>query len=102
MKSYMVTIGLGDFTEEFISLIPLQRQQVSILMQSGRLASYAVSMDRTTLWMTMNAETKEEIKGLIIAMPLYQHMHIENIQELLFHERAVPSNQVAFPAFSLN
>lgn len=102
MKSYMVTIGLGEFTEEFLSLIPLQRQQVSILMQSGRLVSYAVSMDRSTLWMTLNAETEQEVESLITAMPLHKHMDIEDIQDLLFHERAVPSSQVAFPAFSLN
>jgi hypothetical protein len=71
-------------------------------MQSGRLASYAVSMDRTTLWMTLNAETEQEVESLITAMPLHKHMHIENIHDLLFHERAVPSNQAAFPAFSLN
>lgn len=102
MKSYMVTINLGDFTEEFMSLIPLQRQQVSILMQSGRLASYAVSMDRSTLWMTMNAENEQEVESLITAMPLHKYMHIEDIQDLLFHERAVPQTRVSFPSFSLN
>lgn len=102
MKSYMVTIELGEFTEEFMSLIPLQRQQIGILMQSGRLTTYAVSMDRGTLWITMNAENEQEIESLITAMPLHKYLHISSIQDLMFHERAVPQSRVNFPAFSLN
>ncbi|MFY7997257.1 MAG: hypothetical protein ACOVSW_01505 [Candidatus Kapaibacteriota bacterium] len=102
MKSYMVTIALGDFTEEFMRLIPLQRAQVNILMQSSRLASYAVSADRQTLWMTLNAETEQEVESLITAMPLHKYMHIEEMRELMFHERAVPQQSLALPAFSLN
>lgn len=102
MKSYMVTIELGEFTEEFMSLIPLQRQQVAILMQSGRLVSYAVSMDRSTLWMTVNAENEQEVESLITAMPLHKYLHVENIQDLMFHERAIPQQRATFPSFSLN
>jgi ABC-type ATPase involved in cell division len=102
MKSYMVTISLGEFTEEFMSLIPLQRQQIGILMQSGRMASYAVSMDRSTLWMTVNAESEQEVESLVTAMPLHKYLHIESIQDLLFHERAIPQSRVSFPSFSLN
>ncbi|MCU0424756.1 MAG: hypothetical protein MUF71_03905 [Candidatus Kapabacteria bacterium] len=102
MKSYMVNIALGDFTEEFMRLIPLQRAQVNILMQSNRLASYAVSMDRQALWMVMNAENEQEIESLVTAMPLHKYMHIEEIRELMFHERAVPQHSLAMPAFSLN
>lgn len=102
MKSYMVNIALGDFTEEFMRLIPLQRAQVNILMQSNRLASYAVSMDRQTLWMVMNAENEQEIESVVTAMPLHKYMHIEEIRELMFHERAVPQHSLAMPSFSLN
>lgn len=102
MKSYMVNIALGDFTEEFMRLIPLQRAQVNILMQSNRLASYAVSMDRQTLWMVINAENEQEIESIVTAMPLHKYMHIEEVRELMFHERAVPQQSLALPAFSLN
>jgi hypothetical protein len=102
MKSYMVNIALGDFSEEFMSLIPLQRAQVSILMQSNRLVSYAVSMDRANLWMTLNAENEHEVESLITAMPLHKYMHIEEVRELMFHERAVPQHSLAMPSFSLN
>lgn len=102
MKSYMVNIALGDFSEEFMSLIPLQRAQVNILMQSNRLVSYAVSMDRANLWMTINAENEQEVESLITAMPLHKYMHIEEIRELMFHERAVPQHSLAMPSFSLN
>jgi muconolactone delta-isomerase len=103
MKSYMVNIGLpGDFTEEFVSLIPLQRMQVNILMQSGRLVSYAVSGDRKNLWMVVNAEDNNEVESLVTAMPLHKYMHIEELRELMFHERAVPSHKIALPAYSLN
>lgn len=102
MKSYMVNIALGDFTEEFMRLIPLQRAQVNILMQSNRLASYAVSMDRQTLWMVINAENEQEIESIVTAMPLHKYMHIEEVRELMFHERALPQQSLALPAFSLN
>ncbi len=102
MKSYMVNIALGDFSEEFMKLIPLQRAQVNILMQSNRLVSYAVSSDRRTLWMTINAENEHEVESLVTAMPLHKYMRIEEARELMFHERAVPQQSLGMPSFSLN
>jgi muconolactone delta-isomerase len=99
----MVNISLpGDFTEDFVALIPLQRMQVNILMQSGRLANYAVSSDRKNLWMVMNAEDEKEVESLVTAMPLHKYMQMEECRELMFHERAVPSQRIALPAYSLN
>ncbi|MCS6809295.1 MAG: hypothetical protein RML40_10105 [Bacteroidota bacterium] len=102
MKSYMVTVALGDFTEDFLSRIPLQRVQMSVLMQSNRLVTYALSMDRQTLWMIINAENEREIESIVTAMPLHKYMHIEEIRELMVHERAVPRQSIPLPAFSLN
>jgi hypothetical protein len=98
----MMTIALGEFTQEFMSLIPLQRAQINILMQTNRLASYAVSMDRKTLWMTVNAENQREAESLVEAMPLRKYMRIEEIRALMFHERAVPQQPLMAMSFSLN
>ena len=102
MKSYMMTIALGEFTQEFMSLIPHQRAQITILMQTNRLVSYAVSMDRATVWMTVNAENRREAESLVEAMPLRKYMRIEETRELMFHERAIPQQPLAAMSFSLN
>jgi hypothetical protein len=102
MKSYMVHIGLPEtLTQDFVELIPVQRLQINILMQGGHLSSYAVAMDRRTLWTIINAESAEGVRNIIATMPLNRFFAVDGIEELMFHEHAVPASQ-RFPAFSLN
>ena len=105
MLSYMVLIALPkDFTEEFVSLIPLQRAQVAIWMQTGRLVQYAVSSDRASLWIIAHGESEKEIQSLVAGMPLHKFLKVVSVQELMFHEQrpaAAPQN-LTMMTFSLN
>jgi muconolactone delta-isomerase len=77
-----------SFNEEFASLIPSQRTEVSRLMEKGILTSYSLSLDRETLWMTLLAASSEAVETILKMMPLYKFMHYEII-ELMFHNNPV-------------
>jgi hypothetical protein len=71
LYEYMVIIGLPKyFDEEFASLIPAQRAVVNQLMKGGVITSYAVSLESSTLWVTMIAETDAEVREIISGFPI--------------------------------
>jgi muconolactone delta-isomerase len=98
MNDYMVTVTLpGEFTDEFLAMIPSQRAHVNHLMQKGILTSYSLAKDRTLLWATFISNSREEVMRLVSEMPLYRYMEVE-IRELAFSNMPVR----ALPAVSLN
>lgn len=98
MNEYMVIIMFSSsFNEEFISRIPKQRAQVDELMQKGILTSYSLSADRSMLWMTLLASSREAVERTLQLMPLYHFMQY-HITELMFHISPVHT----IPHFSLN
>jgi muconolactone delta-isomerase len=98
MKQFMVQIDLPDhFTEEFIRKIPKQRAHVNFLINKKIINNYALSMDRTQLWVTINAASEQEVHDVLSSFPLIDFMDV-HIHELLFHE----SVQYAMPEISLN
>jgi len=89
MNEYMVIVKfLVPFNEEFASLIPSQRTEVSRLMEKGILTSYSLSSDRETLWIILLAASLEAVETTLRLMPLYKFMHYE-ITELMFHNNPV-------------
>lgn len=98
MKTYMVDVQLPEYLdEEFISKIPDQRMVVNRMMEKGLIASYALAMDRSKLWISMNAQSERQVREILQKMPLYKHMSIM-IYDLAFSE--TPS--MALPQPSLN
>ncbi len=98
MKQFLVYIKLpGEFTEEFISLIPKQRAWINSLMRKGIIISYSLSADRTQLWIVMEAMSDINIIEVLSAFPLIRFMKPE-INELMFHN----SIYVDIPKVSLN
>ncbi|HEY6952020.1 MAG TPA: muconolactone Delta-isomerase family protein [Bacteroidota bacterium] len=98
MNHYMVDIELPrQFTEEFADLIPSQRALVNTLMGEGKIASYSLSMDRSRLWVVVNAESAEHARGIIASFPIIAFIKFR-VHDLMFH------NSVRFlrPQFSLN
>lgn len=94
----MIDITLPEFiSEEFVSLIPLQRSLVNRLMGRGIINSYSLSMDRGKIWAVVNAETERDAEKTVGAFPLVRFMRYE-IHELAFN------NNIAqvLPRFSLN
>ncbi len=98
MNYFMVDIELPSYiSEDFVSLIPFQRQTIDNLMSEGVVVAYSLALDRSRLWVTIAAETEEEVEKIIAGFPLYKYM-TPNILELIFHN-SISNN---FPVISLN
>ena len=98
MNQYLVDVDLPDeLSEEFIALIPDQRAQVNDLMANGSLLAYALSVDQSKVWVTINAETENDVQEILESMPLYDFMDA-TIYELAFYNVA----GTGLPAISLN
>jgi len=94
----MIDITLPEYlSEEFVSMIPLQRSIVNRLMGRGVINSYSLSMDRGKIWTVVNAETEKDAERTVGSFPLVRFMRYE-IHELAFN------NNIAqiLPRFSLN
>lgn len=88
MKCYMVNITLPEeFTPEFMALIPSQRAYINKLMGRGVVSTYTLSIDRTTLWVTMFGDNMLEIESYIDKFPMKAFMDID-IEEAMFHNNA--------------
>ncbi|GMU85851.1 MAG: hypothetical protein AMXMBFR48_10930 [Ignavibacteriales bacterium] len=94
----MVDIDLPEtITEEYMSLIPRQREQVNRLMLEGKINSYTLSLDRTKLWIILSAKSDSDVFRLLAAFPMRRYMDAK-IVELAFHNTIT----TAFPQISLN
>lgn len=94
----MIDITLPtQLSDDFQSKIPLQIDCVSSMMQTGTMISYTLSMDRSKLWIVLNANSKNEAKSLLKAMPLYHYFEYA-ITELMFNN----INITLYTQFSLN
>ena len=85
-----------ELTEEFLELIPDQRILTDQLMAQGIIRSYSLSMDRSVLWVVMEATSEFEVMEIIAGMPLCDYMQ-PYVSELLFHNSTEVYHQ-----FSLN
>jgi muconolactone delta-isomerase len=98
MNQYCVDFDLPlELTEEFILLVPQQREQIDELMANGIILSYALAADRSKVWATVNAESVEEVQEILHSMPLIHFME-PTIYELEFYN----ATGNGLPAISLN
>lgn len=85
MQQYMVTIKLpSELSQDFIRLIPQQRDQVNRLMDKGKLIQYTLAEDRSMLWMVVVAEDEEAVGDLLSTFPLAPYFNA-TIHPLMFH-----------------
>jgi muconolactone delta-isomerase len=70
--------------EEFFELIPLQRAHIDKLLEQGIVLSYSLSLDRSRLWVTMNAPTELEAAEILSAFPMFKYFE-PTIYPLMFH-----------------
>ncbi len=96
-KPFMVEFELPEeFDDEFISLIPSQRLHIDELLALGKIRSYALSRDRSVLWVVVEAQSEFEVMEIIASMPLADYMQ-PFVSELMFYHTAEKLMQ-----FSLN
>lgn len=93
-KQFMITFTLPDpLPMEFIRLVPEQRDAVNFLLAEGIVKTYALSADRTYLWVVIIAESEFEVLEIIEGLPLSPFL-VPKISELAFHDS--PKNVLQF------
>lgn len=85
---FMIEFAIPQpMTDEMIALVPEQRDKVDELMFDGAILSYALSHDRSKLWIVVDAETEVEAFDIISDLPLTPYLKID-IHPLMFHDSA--------------
>lgn len=59
---------------EFLALIPQQEAEVQELLREEKLLSYAMSANRSRIWMSLWAESDFKVLEIIARLPLSEHM----------------------------
>ncbi len=83
--------------EEFMSFVPPHRTYINYLLNKGIIDSYAVSMETQNSWITINANSKKEVKEYLEKSPLIKYWNYE-IVELFVYD----SQSTRLPAVQLN
>ncbi len=97
MRQYMIEIKFNkeDFPE-IMPLVPEHQEQVTALMQTNKVSSYVLSLERSKLWIVVNEDSEENVVKVLETLPLYRFFQFD-IFSLTFNNQAI-----AMPAISLN
>ena len=95
MNQYLFDITLPDhLTEEFVSLIPLQRAHIDSLMVKGLVTSYGLAFDRSKLWVTLLAESEHAAHQTLSTFPLYRFFRA-TLYPMAFHNMSLSLTKVS-------
>jgi hypothetical protein len=84
MKKYQAIIRF-EMDEQFMNLVPPHRTYISYLINKNIVDSYVVSMESQTVWITINAESKEAADKYLGKSPLYKYWTYD-IEELFVYD----------------
>ena len=96
MNKYLVTIWF-QWNEETMQLIPGHRRYINSLIEEQVLEHYIVSIEAQRLWITINADTKEDVIRLLSQSPFFPYWKYE-ISELIVWD----GQNYRLPAIQLN
>jgi hypothetical protein len=96
MKKFQVTIEFR-MDDDFMSLIPSHRVYINDLIEKGVIDQYVVTMETQRLWITITAESKEQVLQYLSKSPIYKYWTFE-IDELLLFD----GQHYRFPIMQLN
>ena len=95
---YMVDFRLPTIlSEDFLKLIPFQRNKINKLFREGKLINYALSLDHSKMWAVVAARSESEVKDVLFELPLTRFMDFD-INMLTFYNAVNADSH----AFSLN
>ncbi|MBI1224276.1 MAG: hypothetical protein GC192_03480 [Bacteroidetes bacterium] len=95
---FMVDFTLPKvLSEEFLRQIPHQRAKVNKLFRDGKLVNYALSLDNSKIWATVNANSELDVLQFISQLPLTRFMRYK-ISLLTFYSGV----NAEAPVFSMN
>lgn len=88
LDTFQVHIQLPQiFTSRFVALIPSQRQRVNELLEDRTILNYALDIDRSNLWLTMQAKDQASVMDILATFPIIKDVKVE-IFELAFFDSA--------------
>lgn len=96
MKKFQVTIEF-DVTDEFLNLLPKHRSYINHLIEDGVVDHYVVTMESKRVWITVNADSKNEVLTYLLKSPLFRFWDY-TIEELLLYD----GHHYRLPAVQLN
>jgi hypothetical protein len=88
LDTFQIHIILPDvFTRRFAALIPQQRELVNQLLEKHVILNYALDMERSNLWVTMQAKDQQSVMDILSTFPIIKDVKVE-IFELAFFDSA--------------
>ena len=84
-------------TEEFILLIPQQREYLDNMFNRGVIANYTLAMDRSKLWVTMVVQSAKDVRQIMDDFPIADYIEY-TVHQLAFSNSA----SAIIPEISLN
>ena len=84
MEQYLVEMFLPEFTEEFVELIPAQREYIDKCLSQGSIRSYSLAGDRSKLWIVFTAKSEMEMKRILNRFPVIRMVTYKSYP-LMFH-----------------
>ena len=98
LDTFQVHIKLPEiFSKRFVSFIPQQRQLVNELLEKRVILNYALSMDRSNLWVTIQAKNQLAVMDILATFPIINDVKVE-IFELAFFD----STHIGMPEIIMN
>ena len=81
MNKYLVTVQF-EWNDAAMEVIPKHRDYINNLIDDKVIEHYAVSMEIQTVWITINAESKSEVKQVLALSPFHPFCTLE-VNELI-------------------
>ncbi|MES2882264.1 MAG: hypothetical protein V4676_08960 [Bacteroidota bacterium] len=81
MGKYVVTIQF-EWNEKAMQIIPEHRKLINDLIDDLVIEHYAVSMEIQTVWVTINAANKREVRTILSNSPFHKFWKLQ-INELI-------------------
>jgi hypothetical protein len=76
MKKYQISIHF-KMDSEFMELVPPHRTYINYLINKEVIDQYAVSMETQRVWITINADGKNDISRILQKSPLFKYWTVE-------------------------
>jgi len=81
MNKYVVTVSF-EWNEEAMKIVQEHRAYINALIDDQVIEHYAVSMEIQTVWITINARNKTEVRKILSKSPFHKFWKLE-IHELI-------------------
>ena len=91
MTQFMIDIQLPSNPDaQFFALIPSQRDHIDKLLEQGVVLGYSLAIDRSRLWVALNARDQREAVEVLTSFPMFSYFE-PTIYPLAFHNTSLVS-----------